>query len=78
MQLSARNSLAIVETKIELNSHTAKCVVGDQCLVMHDHSRPVNVYGYDPKAESKHVCIINTIVACQGKLLSSQSTRLLR
>ena len=35
--------------KVELNSHTDTCVVGDNGLVIHDHNRPVNVYSYDPK-----------------------------
>ena len=41
------------QSKIELDSHSDTCVVGDQCLVVHDHNRPVNVYGRDPKAGSK-------------------------
>ena len=36
--------------------------MGDNCLVVHDHNKPVNVYGYDPKADSKHVCIVNAAV----------------
>ena len=28
-------------------------VVGDYCLVIHDHNRPVNVYIYDPKDTQK-------------------------
>ena len=46
--LSAQNILAVVKTKIELDSHADKCVVGDHCLVVHDH-RLVYVFVYDPK-----------------------------
>ena len=35
--------------KIELDSHADKSVVGDNCLVIHDHTRPVNIYSYNPK-----------------------------
>ena len=35
--------------KVELDSHAVTCVVGNNCLVVHDHNRAVNVYSYDPK-----------------------------
>ena len=38
------------------------CSVGDQCQVVHDHNRPVNVYQCDPKVGSKHAHIVNLIV----------------
>ena len=34
---------------LELDSHADKCVVSDNCLVIHDHNRPVDVYSYGPK-----------------------------
>ena len=75
VNLSAHNSLIVVKTKIELDSHADTCVVGDYCLVIHDHKRPVNVFGYNPKAGSKHACKNDTTVAYkhlrQAKLLSS-------
>ena len=37
-------------------------IVGDQYLVIHDHIRPVNIFGYDPKAVSKHACILHALV----------------
>ena len=52
VHLSAQNSLAVVKAKIELYSHADTCVVGDYCLIVYDHNRPVNVFGYDPKADS--------------------------
>ena len=80
VQLCAQNSLAVVKTKVELDSHADTCILCDHCLVVHDHTRPVNVFGYDPKAESKHACIVNTTIAYtrQVKLLSFSSTRPLR
>ena len=63
VHLSTHTSLAVVETKIELNSHADTCVVGDHCLILHDHNRPLNVYGYDPTAELKHACIVDAPVA---------------
>ena len=49
--------------KIELDSHVGIYIVGDQCSVIHDFNRPVNVFGYDPKAESKHACLVDATVA---------------
>ena len=43
VHLSAQNNVTAVETEIELGSHVGICVVGYHCLVVHDHSRPVNV-----------------------------------
>ena len=34
-----------------------------QCLVAHDHNKPVNIFGYDPKAGSKHALIVDSIIA---------------
>ena len=36
-------------SEIELDSHADMHVVGDNCLVVLDHNRPVNVYSYDSK-----------------------------
>ena len=63
VKLSAHNSLTAVKTKIEQDSHVDTHVVGNKCLVQHDHKRPVNVFRYYPKAESKHVHIVNATVA---------------
>ena len=49
VQLCAQNNLIIVETKVDLHLHADICVVGDHCLVVYDHKRPVNVIGYNPK-----------------------------
>ena len=45
VHLSAHRSIAVVKTKIELDSHANTCVVGDHCLIVNDHIRPVNVCG---------------------------------
>ena len=42
-------SVACSKPKVELDSHAEMCIVGDNCLVIHDHNRPVDVYSYDPK-----------------------------
>ena len=39
------------------------CEVGEQCLVIHGHNRPVNVIEYDNKVVPKHACIVNAAVA---------------
>ena len=38
------------------------CVVGNHAIVIYDHDRPVNVFGYDLNDGSKHVCVVNTTV----------------
>ena len=63
VHLSAYTSLAVVETKIKLDSHADTCVVGDYCLIVHDNNRPMNVYGYDPKAGSKYTHVVDATVA---------------
>ena len=45
----AHASVVSSKPKVELDLHAVMCVVGDNCLVIHDHNRPVNVYSYDPK-----------------------------
>ena len=45
IQLDAQKSIAVAKTKIELDSHAGMYVVGDHCLIIHDHYRPVNIFG---------------------------------
>ena len=42
-------SVAKSKPKVELDSHADMCVVGNDCLVIYDHNRLVDVYSYDPK-----------------------------
>ena len=49
-------------TKIELDPNADTCVLGDHCLVVHDHNRSVNVFEYNPKVGSKHTCIVDASV----------------
>ena len=62
VNLSSQNSIAEVKTKIELDSNADTCFVNDHCLIIHDHNRPVKVYGYDTKAGLKHACIVNATI----------------
>ena len=50
VHLSAQKSLAVVKTNIELDLLAYSCVVGDYCLVVHNHNRPEYVFGYNPIA----------------------------
>ena len=43
--------------------HAGTCVLGDHGLIVLDHSIPVNVYRYDPKAGLKHAHVIDATVA---------------
>ena len=42
-------SIASSKPKVELDSHADTVIVGDNCSVIHDLNRPVNVYRYDQK-----------------------------
>ena len=48
---------------MEINSNGEKSVVGDNCQDVHDHIRPLTVFGYNPKSGSKHACIVIATVA---------------
>ena len=61
VKLCAQDSLTVVKAKITLDSHADTCIVGDHCLEVHDHNRPVNVFGYDCKAGSKHACVVDVL-----------------
>ena len=63
VHLSGHTSVAVVKTKIELDSQADTCVVGDHCLIVHDQKRSLNVYEYNLKVGSKHAHIIDAIVA---------------
>ena len=45
----AHASIATSKLKVELDSYADTCVVGNNCLVIHDHNRPVIIYSYNPK-----------------------------
>ena len=45
----AHASVASSKCKVKFDSHADMCVVGDNCLVIHDNNIPVNVYSYNPK-----------------------------
>ena len=47
----AHASVVSSKPKEELVSYAETCVIGDICLVIHDHNRPINVYSYDPKGD---------------------------
>ena len=61
--LIVNTSLAAVKPKMWLNSHADTCVVGENFLIEYDHNRPVNVFGYNPKAGFKQDCIVDAMIA---------------
>ena len=63
VHLSAHTRIEVVKTKIELDSHSDACIEGNHCVFVHDHKRLMNVYGYNTKAGSKHVCVVDATVA---------------
>ena len=61
----AHASVASSKPKVELDSHADICVVGDNCLVIHDHNWPVNVYSYDPKDGHRSAKTVDATVGYQ-------------
>ena len=61
----AHASLASSKLKVELDSHADTCVVGDNCLIIHDHNGPVNVYSYDPKDGHRRAKTVDAAVGNQ-------------
>ena len=45
----AHASIESSKPKVELDSHVDTCAVGDNCIVIHDHNKRVNVYSWDSK-----------------------------
>ena len=58
----AHASIASSKPKLELDSHADTCVVGDSCSVIHDHTRLVNVYSYDPKEDHRSAKTVDATV----------------
>ena len=55
-------SVASSKPKVELNLHADSCVVGNNCLVIHDHYRLVNIYSYEPKDGHRTAKKVDTAV----------------
>ena len=58
-------SVASSKPKAELDSHADTCVVGDNCLIIHDYNKPVNVYSYDPKDGHRSAKTVDATVGYQ-------------
>ena len=61
----AHNSVASSKPKVELDSNADTFVVGDNCLVIHDCNRPVNIYSYDPTDGHRSAKIVDVVVGHQ-------------
>ena len=62
----AHASVASSKPKVELDSHADTCVVGDNCVVVHNLNRPVNVYSYDPMDGHRSAKTVNAEVGYQN------------
>ena len=58
--------------EVEFVSHADTCVVGDKCLAIQDHNRPVNVYSYDPKYGCKSAKTVDATVGYQDPWISQK------
>ena len=61
----AHASVSSSKPKVGFNSHADTCIVSDNCLVIHNHSRPVNVYNDGPKADHRSVKKVDATVGYQ-------------
>ena len=61
----AHASVASSKPEVELDLHADICVVGDNCLVIHNHNTPVNVYSYDPKDDHRSGKTVGATVGYQ-------------
>ena len=63
--MAAHDSVASSRPKVELDSHEDMCVVGDNCLVIYNHNRPVTIYSYDPKDDHRSTKTVDATVGYQ-------------
>ena len=61
----AHTSVASSKPEVELDSHADMCVVGDNCLIIDDHNRPVNVCSYSPQDSHKDAKTVDATVGYQ-------------
>ena len=57
------NSSSKDKLRVELDSHADTTVVGSNVLIVHDHERFVDVYGYDNKSRHKNITTVDAAVA---------------
>ena len=58
-------SVASSKPKVELDSQADTCVAGDNCLVIHDNNRSINVYSYDQKDSHRSAKTVEIAVGYQ-------------
>ena len=59
------SSLSSSRPKVELDSYADMCVVDDNCIVIHDHNRLVNVYCYNEKDGLRSAKTVDAAVGYQ-------------
>ena len=48
---------------LQLHSHADTCVIGNNCLIIYDHNKKVNVYIHNPKDDHRSAKTVDTTVA---------------
>ena len=56
--LNTRNPIL----RVELDSHADTCVLGRNVLIVNEHTRVVNVSGFDPSQPSRQAKIVDCVV----------------
>ena len=68
----AHVSVTSSKAKVKLDSHTDKCVVGNNYFVTHEHNRSVHIYNYDPNHKHISAKTVNATVGYQDTLSGQQ------
>ena len=61
--IKVAKSSATDEIRMDLDSHTNTCVLGNECLKVYDWNRPVNVSSWNPKGGERLCQTISVTVA---------------
>ncbi len=54
-----------------MDSHTDTCVVGSNILVVHNHERFVDVYGFYKAAKHSNACTVDSAIAYKDPIMHS-------
>ncbi len=68
---STRSQSNFSKISVELDSHADTCVVGSNVLVVHDHERFVDVYGFDKETRHVNASTVDAAIAYEDPVTHS-------
>ena len=68
---STRSQSTFSTISVELDSHADTCLVGSNVLVVHDHERFVDVYGFDKETRHANASTVNAAIAYEDPVTHS-------